>query len=99
MASFTVNTAKHAVLTPATVDDITLNSPASFVMVTNRTMSGEPIYFRFGDATKPVPDPAVTGNNSYVALTGMTITFPCEGVPITVKVISSAAQAYSVQVV
>lgn len=99
MATYTVNTAKHAVLVADTVDTVSLNQPASFLIVTNRTTSGSPIFFTFGDPTKGVTAPTVNGNDCYVVGIGMTLSIPYDGTPIDVKLISSAGQAYSVMVV
>lgn len=99
MATFTVNTAKHAVLSSNVVDEVTLNNPCSFLIVSNRTTSGQPIFFTFGDPTKGVTAPTVGGDDCYVCLIGMTITIPGDGTRPLVKLISSGAQAYSVMVV
>ena len=99
MASYTVNTAKHAVLTPSTVDTVNLANPASFILVSNRTTSGNPVYFTFGDASKGVTDPTVGGDDTYIVTIGMTVSLPGDGTSPQVKLISTSAQAYSVQVV
>jgi|DEB0MinimDraft_3_1074331.scaffolds.fasta_scaffold01523_4 hypothetical protein len=99
MASYTVNVAKHATLTPDTVDNITFTAPASFILLTNRTTSGASIYFTYGDPTKGVTDPAVAGNDSYHLGIGQTLSIPGDGSAPLVKAISSQAQAYSVQVI
>lgn len=99
MASYTVNTAKHATLVADTVDTVSLAQPASFLIVTNRTTSGSPIYFTFGDPTKGVATPTTTGDDCYTVGIGMTLSIPYDGTPVDVKLISSAGQAYSVMVV
>lgn len=99
MATYNVNTAKHAVLTPSTVDTINLTNNASFIMVTNRSTSGDPVYFTYGDASKGVTNPAIAGDDSYIAGLGMTIILPGDGTAPQVKVISNSAQAYTVQVI
>jgi hypothetical protein len=99
MATYSVNTAKHAVLTPSTVDTVNLTNPASFILVSNRTTSGNPVYFTFGDASKGVTDPTVGGDDTYIVTIGMTVSLPGDGTAPQVKLISSSAQAYSVQVV
>lgn len=99
MASYTVNIAKHATLVGDTVDSITFNNPASFVLLTNRTTSGASIYFTFGDPTKGVTDPTVSGDDTYHLGIGQTISLPGDGTAPLVKLISSQAQAYSVQVI
>ena len=99
MATYSVNTAKHAVLTPTTVDTVNLANSASFILVSNRTTSGNPIYFTFGDASKGVTDPTVGGDDTYIVTIGMTVSLPGDGTAPQVKLISTSAQAYSVQVV
>ena len=99
MATYSVNTAKHAVLTPSTVDTVNLTNPASFILVSNRTTSGNPVYFTFGDASKGVADPTVGGDDTYIVTIGMTVSLPGDGTAPQVKLISTSAQAYSVQVV
>jgi hypothetical protein len=99
MASYTVNTAKHATLVGNTVDSITFTAPASFLLLTNRTTSGASIYFTFGDPTKGVDAPTVAGDDTYHLGIGQTISIPGDGTAPLVKLISSQAQAYSVQVI
>jgi hypothetical protein len=99
MATYSVNTAKHAVLTPSTVDTVNLANPASFILVSNRTTSGDPIFFTFGDATKGVATPTISGDDTYVVTIGMTVSLPGDGTSPQVKLISNSAQAYSIQVV
>jgi len=99
MATYNVNTAKHAVLTASTVDTVNLTNSASFVIVTNRTTSGDPIYFTYGDATKGVANPVVDADDTYIAGLGMTMILPGDGTAPQVKLISDSAQAYSVQVI
>lgn len=99
MASYTVNTGKHATLVGNTVDSITFNNPASFLLLTNRTTSGASIYFTFGDPTKGVDAPTVAGDDTYHLGIGQTVVMPGDGTAPLVKLISSQAQAYSVQVI
>lgn len=99
MASYTVNKAKHATLTPDTVDTVSFGDSVSFVIVSNRTTSGSPIFFTYGDPTKGVPTPTVNGDDCYVVAIGMTISLMGDGTPSDVKLISNAAQAYSVMVI
>lgn len=99
MASYTVNVAKHATLTPSTVDDITFTAPCSFLILTNRTTSGATIYFTFGDPTKGIPNPTVAGDDTYSVGIGQTLVFPGDGTAPILKMISSGAQAYSAQVI
>jgi hypothetical protein len=99
MASYTVNIAKHAVLTPSTVDTVTFNNPCSFLILTNRTTSGDPIFFTFGDPTKGIPDPTVNGDDCYVVAIGMTLSIPGDGTAPILKLISNGAQNYSAMVI
>lgn len=99
MASYTVNKAKHATLTPDTVDTVSFGDSVSFVIVSNRTTSGSPIFFTYGDPSKGVPTPTVNGDDCYVVAIGMTISLMGDGTPSDVKLISNAAQAYSVMVI
>jgi hypothetical protein len=99
MASYTVNKAKHAVLTPDTVDTVSFGDSVSFVIISNRTTSGSPIFFTYGDPTKGVPTPTVNGDDCYVVGIGMTLSLVGDGTASDVKLISNAAQAYSVMVV
>ena len=99
MAAYTVNTGKHATLVGNTVDAVTFNNPASFLMLTNRTTSGASIYFTFGDPTKGVDAPTVAGDDTYHLGIGQTVVMPGDGTAPLVKLISSQAQAYSVQVI
>lgn len=99
MATYSVNTGKHATLTPNVVDAITFNNPASFLLLTNRTTSGATIYFTFGDPNKGVTDPVVAGDDTYSLGIGQTISLPQDGTAILLKLISSQAQAYSAQVI
>ncbi len=99
MASYTVNKAKHAVLTPNTVDTVSFGDSVSFLIISNRTTSGSPIFFTFGDPTKGVPTPTVNGDDCYVVAIGMTFSLVGDGTASDVKLISNAAQSYSVMVV
>lgn len=99
MATYTVNVAKHATLTPTTVDTITFTAPASFILITNRTTSGAAMYFTYGDPTKGIANPTVAGDDSYGVGIGQTLSIPGDGSAPVVKIISSQAQAYSVQIV
>lgn len=99
MATYTVNVAKHATLTPNTVDTITFNAPASFILITNRTTSGATMFFTFGDPTIGIDDPTVSGDDSYAVGIGQTLSIPADGSAPIVKIVSAQAQAYSVQTV
>lgn len=99
MASYTVNTAKHATLVATIVDDITFNNPCSFLILTNRTTSGATIYFTFGDPIKGIPNPTVAGDDTYAVGIGQTLVIPGDGTAPILKLISSGAQAYSAQVI
>jgi hypothetical protein len=96
MADYTVNFAKHATLVGSAVDTITLTGSASFILVTNRSLSGTPIYFTVGDEKAPPPQPVSAGNDTFNVGPGATIQIPGTGVATIVKLISSDAQPYSV---
>lgn len=99
MASYNVNYSKHATLVSSTVDTIKFENPASFLMVVNRGATTDPIFFTYGNYNIPINTPAVFGDESYVALPGMSVIIPVDGMETIVKVISASAQTYSVQVV
>lgn len=99
MASYTVNTGKHATLTPNTVESVLFNNPVSFLLLSNRTTSGAAIYFTFGDPAKGVADPVVAGDDTYSLGIGQTLSLPGDGTTTLLKMISTQAQAYSAQVV
>jgi hypothetical protein len=99
MSTYNVNTAKHAVLTPSTVDVINLTNSCSFLIVANRTTTGDPIFFTYGDAEKGVATPVAEADDNYIAGPGMTVVLPGDGSAPQVKIISDSAQAYSVQVI
>lgn len=96
MASYTVNTAKHATLGVSVVDSVLLNNPTSFLLILNRASSGNPIYYTFGDPEKGVSTPTVGGDDSYVVGAGQTVSVPTDGSSQLVKLISNTAQPYSI---
>jgi hypothetical protein len=98
MASYTVLCAKHATLVASTVDTVTINQPASFFLVSNRAVSGAPIYFTVGDTLATTATPTVEGDDTYVIPIGITMAIPFDGTPSYCKLISADAQAYSVMV-
>lgn len=94
MATYTVNTAKHATLTANVVDTVTTSTPrfGQEIEVTNR--GATEIYFRSDGAT-----PTVGGDDCMVVLPGGALKVDRvsdDHTPTTVKLISSAAVAYSV---
>jgi hypothetical protein len=99
MANYTVNFAKHATLTPSTVDTITVNQPASFFLVTNRATSGGPIYFTLGDTLDKTAQPTVGGDDTFGIGLGVTVQIPFDGSPSYIRLISANAQDYSVMVI
>lgn len=96
MASYTVNTAKHATLASSTVDTVYVDNPTSFLLIMNRASSGNPIFYTFGDPEKGVAEPTVAGDDSYVVGAGQTVSVPADGSPQLVKLISNADQPYSI---
>jgi len=96
MPSYTVNVAKHSTLSVSTVDSVTLNKPASFLLIMNRASSGNPIFYTFGDPEKGVAAPTIAGDDTYVVGAGQTVSVPADGTIQLVKLISNAAQPYSI---
>ena len=94
MAALTAHHAAHATLTAATVDTVTLDQPIGWVEVLNRDASAV-IY-----VTANGVDPTVAGNDTLAVPAGQKLILPTqrEFGAATVKLISSAAAAYSVQV-
>jgi hypothetical protein len=99
MANYFVHYAKHATLTGSVVDTINLTQPASYILVTNRSISGTPIYFNIGDTLDTTPDPVAAGDNTFGIAPGITIQVPFDGSQSVVKIISADPQSYSVMVV
>ena len=92
MANYTVNFAKHATLTAAVVDTITINQPASFFIVTHRGNSGAPIYFTIGDTLETTPSPTVGGDNTFAIQLQVSLQIPFDGSPSFIKLISPDPQ-------
>lgn len=92
MANLTAAVAKHATLTAATVDKVTLSTHLGGVEVVNRDQGTSELYVRV-DGT----DPTVGGDDCYVvpAASARTIVLPDRG-KCEARVICSAAVAYSV---
>jgi len=95
MATYAAAKAKHATLTASTVDTVTLSN-CSNVEVLNRGTTE--LYFTVDGTT-----PTVAGDNCYIVQAGAALqvpgsspTYVQDRVAIAVKVISSAAVAYSV---
>jgi hypothetical protein len=101
MAIINANTAGSATLTPDTVDTINLTCPATRLIVWNLKHTGSTLYFTFAPAATGAPTPTVGGNNCYAVSHGPAgvLNLPALGVPLQIKVISAAAQDYSVMVV
>lgn len=99
MANYFVHYAKHATLTGSVVDTVNLTQPASYILVTNRSISGTPIYFTIGDTLDTTSTPVAAGDNTFAIAPGITIQVPFDGSQSVVKLISADAQSYSVMVV
>lgn len=93
MAAYTVNRAKSAALTAATVDTVTFPAFGVFaylaVAVTNRDTTN-PIFFTIDGST-----PTVGGDDCFCANVGQTVSLPFNGG--AVKLISTGTSAYTVQ--
>jgi hypothetical protein len=105
MANYTGTIAVHQSLAAHTVDVVTLTSVPvgrgdyiASVMVVNRT-GGAEIYITAGNSTAPLPpDPVVGGNDVFVLPASIsTISIPVAGGGTVVKLISTGAEAYSVE--
>lgn len=92
MAAYTVGVAKHATLVASTVDTVTIPAAADEVEVVNRS-TGYALYF------STTGTPTVAGDDTFYVGPGEALTVPGSKVGTTVKLISSAACAYSVTVV
>ena len=93
MASYTVARSKHATLTAATVDTVTIGGNEA-VEVLNRSAS-DTIYFTTDGST-----PTVGGDDTFIVGAGQSVVIPGRRVSgEAVKLISSAAADYSVTVV
>lgn len=90
MASYSVQTAKHATTSAATVDTITFSSNGTGLRVRNRD-STDTLYFRF-DGT----DPAVAGDDSYFVGAGESLSV--DNYVAEIRVISSSTCDYSVEI-
>ena len=91
MATYTVNQAKHATLTAATVDTVTFPDADHSVEVYNRSAAGY-IYFTTDNSA-----PTVAGDNTFVVGPGQALPIPDAAVEsANVKLISATADAYSV---
>lgn len=98
MAVYNVHFAKHATLTGSVVDTINLTQPTSYLLVSNRSISGTPIYFNIGDTLDTTTDPVAAGDNTFGIAPGITIQVPFDGSQSVVKLISADPQSYSVMV-
>lgn len=97
MANYSAKTASHATLAASTPDAVTLSAVASHITVVNRTGAAE-IYFTLAPGVgAPVP-PVVAGANTLVVPAAITSTrVPVSAGTVTVTLISSGAEAYSVE--
>jgi len=98
MASFSVQSAKHATLTAATVDSVTLAQQGRYIQIVHRGAAANPLYISAG---KVPTDPTSGGDNFIAVIAGspLVIPWPADSVSTTtVKVISAGAEPYSVQV-
>lgn len=94
MASYSVNTAKHATLAANTADTVTLTGSAGWVTVINRSGTNPaPIYFTVGDNPTTA---TVAGNNTFVAPDKQSFSVKFDGTATKVSVISAEAVDYSV---
>jgi hypothetical protein len=90
MASYSVQTAKHATTSAATVDTITFSAGGTGLRVRNRD-STDVLYFRFDGN-----DPAVAGDDSYFVGAGESLSM--DGVVSEIRVISSGTCDYSTEI-
>jgi hypothetical protein len=97
MATYTAATVKHQTLAANVVDTVTLTFAGTAanlypdqveVFVRGTT---DPIYWTADGST-----PTVEGDNCYVSMPGNGLTVPCATAPVTVKLKSAGAMAYSV---
>ena len=92
-ASYTVASAKHAILVAATVDTITITRSFGAVRVTNYASNTVPLWVRL-DGTAPT----VGGDDNYIIPVGESKDLPPPATEsIVVKVISANANGYSVE--
>jgi hypothetical protein len=90
MASYSVAHSKHATLTAATVDTVTLTQNYRQVEVKNRDASLV-VYFTANGNT-----PTVAGDNTEVVSAGESVIVDTDTASDVIKLISSGAAAYSV---
>ena len=98
MANYTVNYAKHATLVGSVVDTVTATESASYIIVSNRSLTGTPIYFTIGHSASDTPNPVAAGDNTLAIAPGATLQIPTDGTSSVVKLISADPQSYSVMV-
>jgi hypothetical protein len=101
VATVSAARATHKTLTANTVDIVTLTADrVELLEVANRNAAGE-IYFTVGSAANVPADPTVGGDDTYMIPAGMAVRnlpVPDQQTDLVVKLISSAATAYSVRV-
>lgn len=99
MATSSAASSKHATLTPATMDTVTLTNPAKRVLIKNRsTTAGNVLYATINGA-----DPTSGGDNTISVCAGETYMTPdgesfLAAVDVVIKLISATADPYSVMV-
>ena len=99
MASYSVAQAKHATLGASTADTVTFtDSNTGGLQIINRGAAD--IYFRVGISGGTATTPTAAGaNDDLICRSGLSVNFAGVGSPVTsVKLISTGATAYSVQV-
>lgn len=90
MATYSVAVAKHATLSAATVDTVTITETTTAVEVVNRS-SSDTIYFTVNGTV-----PTSAGDDTFVVPPGGNLRVRSKGTGRSVKLISSGAAAYSV---
>lgn len=91
MADHSEARSKHATLSAATVDSVTLTTNFSHVEVKNRATTGAGISFTTDGST-----PTALGDDTYWVGPGEWLVVPFGGATDVVKLISATADAYSV---
>ena len=98
MASYSVQSPKHQTLPAATVDSVSLANQGRYIQIVHRGAAANPLYVTAGRSPS---DPTSGGDNTLVVMAGspLVIPWPADSAfTTTVKLISTAAEPYSVQV-
>lgn len=103
MATYSATRAKHATLTASTVDTVTIGDQTSrdkfgALEIFNRD-TGTGLYYTYSTSATAPADPTVAGDNTYYVPPSGAMMIPLDFAQtniFAVKVISSAAAAYSV---